>query len=83
MTHDGEMVQMTEAQKSARRKRSIAHLRLLRAAVEFRLTGEVPALADPFGDTLRVREENGRRVVASVGAPGQASGYPLEIVLPD
>ncbi|MCC0031404.1 MAG: hypothetical protein H6891_14915 [Brucellaceae bacterium] len=24
MTHDGEMVQMTEAQKSARRKRSIA-----------------------------------------------------------
>jgi len=49
-----------------------AHLRLTRAVVEFRATGELPTLADPFGDELRVSESEGTLTFQSVGPDGKA-----------
>ena len=47
-----------------------AHLRLLRAAVHYRRTGEVLELDDPFGTKLLHREGGGRLRVWSVGIDG-------------
>jgi hypothetical protein len=47
----------------------LAKIRLLRAGVRFKLTGEVLSLEDPFGDRLQHEVTDGRRLkVWSVGA---------------
>ena len=53
----------------------LAKIRLLRAAVRFKLTGEVLSLEDPFGDRLQHEVTEGRRLqVWSVGAFGIGEG---------
>jgi hypothetical protein len=51
-----------------------AHLRLLRAAVRFRATGEVSPLGDPFGAGLTHVVKDGRLKVWSVGRDGVDDG---------
>ena len=53
------------------RLEGIARLRMLRAAIGYRLDGQVPALPDPFGTTLRsASNESGLRIW-SVGRNGR------------
>jgi len=56
--------------------------RLARAAVEYRLSGRIPHLADPFGDEFRITESDGVVRVESAG-PGHDHGaelYAIELV---
>ena len=51
-----------------------AHFRLLRAASEFRATGQVPVLEDPFGDKLCQSRSGGRLKIWSIGPDGVDDG---------
>jgi len=51
-----------------------AHLRLLRAAVRYRATGEIPQVDDPFGAGLPHAVKDGRLKVWSVGRDGIDDG---------
>lgn len=53
-------------------RNNLAHLRLTRAVVEFRATGEAPHLADPFGNELRVTQSEGTLTFQSIGPDGKA-----------
>lgn len=48
----------------------LARLRLLRSGTTFLATGEVPTVADPFGDTLLSRRESGKVILWRVGNDG-------------
>lgn len=49
------------------RRSLLTQSRLLRTAVRYRRTGELPILGDPFGAALLIREEAGELTVWSVG----------------
>jgi hypothetical protein len=48
----------------------LAHLRLLRAATAVLATGEMPAIADPFGENLRFKREGNESKIWSIGSDG-------------
>jgi hypothetical protein len=48
----------------------IAMIRLVRTAAIFHASGEIPAIADPFGDKLRFKRENGKTKIWSLGRDG-------------
>lgn len=50
------------------RRESIARLRLARALIEFKLTGAVPTIADPFGGNLRVSTIGDKTLIESAHA---------------
>lgn len=52
----------------------LAHLRLVRTALRFRASGEVPAFADPFGTTLKSSRDGDLLRVWSVGKDGVDDG---------
>ncbi len=52
----------------------LAQLRLIRMAVQWRATGEAPAIADPFGETLRWSVSTGSLRAWSVGPDGVDDG---------
>ena len=52
----------------------LARLRLIRLAAAWRATGQVPAVEDPFGDTLRSSVSAGTLRAWSVGADGADDG---------
>jgi len=60
---------------------ALARFRMARTAIDYRLTGEVTALPDPFGTQLQVSEsENGLRVESlGPGDQGQRERYTIEI----
>jgi hypothetical protein len=55
-------------------REALAHLRLVRAAAVFRVTGKVPELDDPFGGKLFHKIENGKVKIWSVGSDGTDHG---------
>ena len=59
------MVSLTGSNRAGREKRT--HLRLLRAAAQYRATGRLPDLDDPFGVRLLSSEQGGKVKVWSVG----------------
>lgn len=48
-------------------RESLAHLRLVRAAAIYRITGNVPELDDPLGDKLLHKADNGTVKIWSIG----------------
>jgi hypothetical protein len=59
------MVSLTGSNRAGRDKR--AQLRLLRTAAQYRATGRLPDLDDPFGVRLLSSEQGGKVKVWSVG----------------
>jgi hypothetical protein len=51
-------------------RETLAHLRLLRAATAVLATGEMPAIADPFGENLRFKREGNESKIWSIGSDG-------------
>jgi hypothetical protein len=58
---------------------TLAHLRLLRAAATFLATGEMPPIADPFGDNLLYKQEGNKLKIWSIGSDQGAPGIAFEI----
>jgi hypothetical protein len=59
-------------------RKALTDLRLLRAATAFLATGEMPALADPFGDKLLYKQEGNKSKIWSIGS----GGGPLILEIP-
>lgn len=51
-------------------RETLAHLRLLRAATALIATGEMPAIADPFGESLLFKRDGNRLKIWSIGSDG-------------
>jgi hypothetical protein len=51
-------------------RETLAHLRLLRAATALIATGEMPVIADPFGENLLFKREGNESKIWSVGSDG-------------
>jgi hypothetical protein len=56
------------------RREVIARLRLLRAAALWGASGKAPKLADPLGTDLKMKEEDGKIRIWSVGRDGKDAG---------
>jgi hypothetical protein len=50
--------------------KTLAGLRLIRAGAVFLATGDMPALADPFGDKLFHKQDGGKPKIWSIGSDG-------------